>query len=662
MRKLSKYAKVRYYQDEIVDDFGAELKKEELGNKFKYNRSKFYSFISYVFTYCFAVPITRIIAFFIGIKVENKKKLKELKKSKQGYFIYANHEGVFDVICNLYVGGRKRVNTVGHSGAFAIKACRPFLRLLGYMPLPNSPRYLIQFQDKLESLVRDDKEIVAIFPESTLWPYYTKVRHFKYASFRYPARAKAPVVPVFYARRERKGFWKLFKRPRLSVIIGDPIYPKEELSERENIRYLGETCFNSLQNLSESINQEIYVNYIKKDLNDIKLTVLVVCDVYGEENNGTMIAATNLIKYLREQGHKVRILCCDQNQIGKEDFYVAPVRSFGIFNNYVAKNGVQLAKKDLKVISQAVEGVDLVHVMMPFMLGKWSAKIAHSKGIPVTAGFHCQAENVTNHFFLQNSSIVNYAVYKDFYHKLYKFVDTVAYPSLFAKDLFERITKLGNGIVISNCVKEGFQVLENTEKPEQFKDKFVIFFNGRFSKEKCHIALVRAMKYSKYSDNIQLVFPGRGPLENKIKKEGSKLKNKPIITFFDPTDKNQFLELVKLYNYCDLYAHVSGVDIESLAVIEAICCGCCLLVSNSKKSSSRFFAIDDRNLFKHNNYKDLAKKIDYWVEHPKEREECGKKYALLKKQFTYEYCMSSMEEMILKTFHEKIVKNKTKKV
>ena len=103
MRKLSKYAKVRYYQDEIVDDFGAELKKEELGNKFKYNRSKFYSFISYVFTYCFAVPITRIIAFFIGIKVENKKKLKELKKSKQGYFIYANHEGVFDVICNLYV-------------------------------------------------------------------------------------------------------------------------------------------------------------------------------------------------------------------------------------------------------------------------------------------------------------------------------------------------------------------------------------------------------------------------------------------------------------------------------------------------------------------------------------------------------------------------------
>lgn len=49
MRKLSKYAKVRYYQDEIVDDFGAELKREELGNKFKYNRSKFLFFLFLMF-------------------------------------------------------------------------------------------------------------------------------------------------------------------------------------------------------------------------------------------------------------------------------------------------------------------------------------------------------------------------------------------------------------------------------------------------------------------------------------------------------------------------------------------------------------------------------------------------------------------------------------
>lgn len=660
MRIDSKFSKIRYYEDpnQLIDDFGEELPKEELGDKYKYKRSKFYAFISYIFTYGFAIPLTKIIAFFIGVKIENKSKLKELKKSNQGYFIYANHEGVFDVICNLYVGGKKRVNTVGHSGAFSIIAARPFLRLLGYLPLPNSPRYLLNFQSTIEDLVKNQQQIVAIFPEATLWPYYTKIRHFKYSSFRYPARINAPVVPVFYARRVKKGFWKLFRKPRLSVLIGDPIYPKKELSERENINYLGESCYNSLVNLSNSINQEVYVKYIYRDKNDLKLTILVVCDVYGEENNGTIVASINLIKYLKERGHTVRVLCCDQNQRGKEGFYVTQTRNFYIFNDYIKRNGVQLAKKDTEVILASLKGVDLVHVMMPFMLGKMAAKYAHHMGIPITAGFHCQAENVTNHFFMQNVDFVNRLIYKDFYLKLYRYVDTIAYPSEFMKTTFEKISKLGNGIVISNCVKEGYKKLDRSqiENPDEFKDKYLIVYNARFSKEKCHKTLIKAIKYSKYKDKIQLFLPGRGPLIDKVKKMSKKLTNKPIFGFYNLN------ELVRYYNLCDLYVHPSGIDIESVSIIEAICCGCTLLVSDSKKSSSRYFALDDRNVFKHNNPKDLAKKMDYWLEHKEEREICSKHYASLIDKFTYNVCMSSMEDMMLKTFIDKVKKNKNKAV
>lgn len=660
MKKISKFAKVRYYEDpnQIIDDFGEERPKIELGNTYKYKRSKFYSFVSYCFTYLFAVPITKIIAFFIGIKVVGKNKLKELKKSKQGYFIYANHEGTFDVICNLYVGGKKRVNTVGHSGAFSIKAARPFLRLLGYIPIPISARYLLKFQDTVEHLVRDEKQIVAIFPETTLWPYCTDIRQFKYSSFRYPARINSPIVPVFYARRIRKGFWKLFKKPRLSVLIGDPIYPDKNLSERENINYLGEKCYQSLKTLSNSIDQEIYVNYIYRPRNEIKLNILIVCDVFGEENNGTVVAAMNLIKFLKEKGHNVKILCCDQKQKGKEGFFVTPVRNFFIFNDYVARNGVQLAKKDLKTILDSLQGIDLVHVMMPFMLGKFASKFAHKKNIPVTAGFHVQAENVSNHFFMQNVKIVNYWLYKDFYRKMYKYVDTIAYPSEFMRNLFEKISKLGNGIVISNCVKEGYKKLpkESFNDYQLFKDKYLLVYNARFSKEKCHKTLIKAIKYSRFADKIVLFLPGKGPLQNEIIKISKTLKNSPIFGFY--TQK----ELLKYYNLCDLYVHPSGVDIESVAIIEAICCGCTLLVSDSKKASSRYFAIDDRNLFKHNKPKDLAKKIDYWLENKKEREECSNYYASLIDKFTYENCMQSMEDMIIDTFNHKISKNKHKKI
>lgn len=47
------------------------------------------------------------------------------------------------------------------------------------------------------------------------------------------------------------------------------------------------------------------------------MKITIICDVLGKENNGTTIAAMNLIRHLREHGHEVRVLCCDQDRIGK---------------------------------------------------------------------------------------------------------------------------------------------------------------------------------------------------------------------------------------------------------------------------------------------------------------------------------------------------------
>ena len=45
------------------------------------------------------------------------------------------------------------------------------------------------------------------------------------------------------------------------------------------------------------------------------MIITVVCDIYGRENNGSAIVAYNLIRFLKEQGHTVRILCADQSII-----------------------------------------------------------------------------------------------------------------------------------------------------------------------------------------------------------------------------------------------------------------------------------------------------------------------------------------------------------
>ena len=46
------------------------------------------------------------------------------------------------------------------------------------------------------------------------------------------------------------------------------------------------------------------------------MKVAVICDVLGQANNGTTIAALNLIRTLRNKGHEVRVVCPDANRAG----------------------------------------------------------------------------------------------------------------------------------------------------------------------------------------------------------------------------------------------------------------------------------------------------------------------------------------------------------
>jgi len=375
------------------------------------------------------------------------------------------------------------------------------------------------------------------------------------------------------------------------------------------------------------------------------MKICVVSDVLGKENNGTTIAAMNLIRSLRKRGHEVRILCPDAEHKGEKDYYIVPTLNFGIFNEYVKKNGVVLAKKDKKIIDEALDGVDACHIMLPFSLCRATLKECLKKNIPVTAGFHTQAENVTAHFGLMFSRFVSWVIDHNFYRHLYRYAGTIHYPSEFIRNVFEKsIKKQTNGRVISNGVNSVF-VKKDVEKPDFLEGKIGILFIGRLSREKKHKYLIKAVKMSKYEKDIQLVFAGVGPTEKKIKCLSSSLTNKPYINFFNHED------LVNTINACDLYVHPSSIEIEAISCLEAITCGLVPVINDSPKSATRYFALDEKNLFKKDCPKDLTRKIDYWIEHPKEKEERSRDYLGYTKKFTFEDCMNQMEKMIIDNYN-----------
>lgn len=375
------------------------------------------------------------------------------------------------------------------------------------------------------------------------------------------------------------------------------------------------------------------------------MKITIVSDVLLEENNGINVATMNLVRSLKNKGHEVNILCADQSKKGEKGYYIVGLRNFRLFKSYVKKNGVVLSKPDDKVIREAIEGTDIVHIITPFVLGKNAAKVARKLNIPVTGGFHVQAENVSNHFFVMKIKLANYLIYKSFYKKLYKYCQAIHYPTEFIKDFFEKIVGKTNGYVISNGVNTRFKKLE-VEKPKELKDKIVILFTGRFSREKAQDILIRAVANSKYKNNIQLIFAGVGSLKEKYKKLSKILPIQPKFEFFSRN------ELVNVINYSDLYVHPAEVEIEAIACLEAISCGVVPVIANSQKSATKTFALDERNLFRNRDYFDLAKKIDYWLENPEENQKCSEKYLGYATKFNQNSCMDSMEKMLIETIEQ----------
>ncbi len=372
------------------------------------------------------------------------------------------------------------------------------------------------------------------------------------------------------------------------------------------------------------------------------MKITIVCDVLGEENNGTTLAAMNLIRALRAKGHQVTILCPDEEKKGVPGYAVVPTRNLGIFNGYVASNGVKLAKPDDRVIRQAVTGADIVHVMLPFILGRRATAISKELGIPVSAGFHAMAENFTSHIFMENFYPANRLTYCLF-AKEYSQVNAIHYPTQFLRDLYEGMYGPTNGYVISNGVNASFKPCP-VQKPQEYQGKFVIVATGRYSKEKNQEVLLKAANLSRHRAQLQVILAGSGPKEKSLRALGNKLPVEPKFGFF-PHD-----QMVELLNYADLYVHSAAMEAEGISCLEAISCGLVPVISNSPRCATKAYALTDRSLFQFDSPKDLADKIDWWLDHPQERAQWGSRYAEnAAGQFDQEKCMEQMERMLLET-------------
>jgi 1,2-diacylglycerol 3-alpha-glucosyltransferase len=366
------------------------------------------------------------------------------------------------------------------------------------------------------------------------------------------------------------------------------------------------------------------------------MKILFIIDQYDSGNNGTTITTQRMTAQLRAFGHEVRVVATGKD--AKDKYTVAEIPLPILASTLIHKQGMTFAVPDQAVLEEAIAWADIVHFVLPFFLARRGLTIARAQGVPVTAAFHVQPENITYSLGAGRIQRINDWIFDLTRDRFYNGIPHLQVPSAFMK---RQLVEHGytNAIhVISNGVDPDFHY-RKAPKTGAFRGKFVILMVGRYSNEKRQDVLIEAVRQSRYAGMIQLVLAGKGPKDRKLARLGRRLPHPPIMGFHPHDD------LLDIMAQCDLYVHASDAESEAISCIEAFSCGLVPVISDSPKSATSQFALDDRSLFAAGSSASLTGKIDWWLCHPKERAVMEKHYADYGKRFNLTQCARQLEEM-----------------
>lgn len=372
------------------------------------------------------------------------------------------------------------------------------------------------------------------------------------------------------------------------------------------------------------------------------MRILLVIDQFDNDNNGTTISARRFADTLRRHGNEIRVVCTGED---REDKYAVREFRVPLFDGLIKSQGMRFARPNKTTLEEAIRWAEVVHFLMPFPLSIEGEKIAARLGVPHTAAFHVQPENITSSIGLGNARGINKAIYQGFKSIFYNKFTHIHCPSRFIASQLEENGYTAELHVISNGIDSDF-VYRKKEKTPELQGKIVVLMIGRLSVEKRQDVLIDAVDRCAYRDRIQLILAGQGPKLETLRKRAEKLPIPPIIRFFPKA------ELLDVLAMSDLYVHAADVEIEAISCMEAFASGLVPIIANSPKSATPQFALDDRSLFRAGDSADLAEKIEYWLDNEDERRYMEGRYAEHGRAFDIDHCVSQIEDMFRQAMNE----------
>lgn len=303
-------------------------------------------------------------------------------------------------------------------------------------------------------------------------------------------------------------------------------------------------------------------------------TIVLACDTFNPDHNGTATFAKNLACALQSQKFEVHV--------------IAPATSglYGTFRE--SHDGVPLIVHRLKSrrlpfqpaqrfvnpigLTSKLEGLiraiapDVVHIQSHLNIGHHAASAASNSSIRLVATNHLDTEHLVDNVLLGPQFLKQFvakALLRDA-ARIFRAADVVVAPTRRAAEILNRVIPGKHIYAISG----GVDLARFEDLPKAVRDDFRITYVGRLDREKHVYVLLKAIELLPQKMKLDIV--GSGSQESELLALAKELQIEDRVTFFHDLDDSAVTEKL---GQASVFVMPSVQELQSMATLEAMAAG-----------------------------------------------------------------------------------------
>ena len=339
-------------------------------------------------------------------------------------------------------------------------------------------------------------------------------------------------------------------------------------------------------------------------------TIVIACDTFAPDRNGTATFAKNLACSLQQTGYDVHVIAPATSKLygtfrEKHDgvaIVVHRLKSYRVpfqpTQRFVSPIGLT---KKLSGLVSAINP-DVIHIQSHINIGHHASVVAKQKDIRLIATNHLDAENVVENVLLAPRFIKRFLanlLIRDA-ARVFKAADVVVATSLRSAQMMEAIVPRLEVFAISGGVK--LDAYSGVAKAKQANK--VVTYVGRLDQEKHVYVALEALARLPKTFSLEIV--GSGAQQDELHALAGELKVSSRVRFFHELSDD---EVIKRLGKSSVFVMPSTQELQSMATLEAMAAGRPVVAANSMALPNLIQDGINGFLFKPDSPSDLALKL-----------------------------------------------------